>query len=652
LILPGSFVSKDQDQFESLFDAQSRNELRSRLSSLQVRLSLPQAQRLTAHAESLAPALLPLRIAIAHTYTSEMLNPWLDLAGALEGFKPGNYHAPYGMILQEAQPNSGLVTHRPDVTVLLLRREDLHPALARPLAALDPPSQESLRQEALESLRAMLTRFRKLSVGHLVLTVLPSLLPSGLGIYDVQSERSESAWWAVFKAEAAQFLRESVQASSYLDLDQILLQLGRDGFFDPRLWYSATFPFTAGAASELARRIVVVGAVTKLPKAKVIALDADNTLWGGIIGEDGINGIALGPDYPGNVYVEFQRRLLEYQQRGFILALCSKNNAVDVEQVLKEHPHQLLREGLFAARRVNWQPKAENLTSLAEELNLGLESFVFVDDSEHECASVRQQLPQVEVVCVPTKPVLIPGCLDKVARLEVLSLTAEDLAKTQLYAQESKRRLFQANSHVEGLGTREYLASLQMKMRIGIDDPTNVVRLAQLTQKTNQFNLTTHRYNEQQMRELVESRDWIVAHFSLSDIFGHSGIVGLALFRLHTAEQVELETFLMSCRVIGREAESAFLNALLGRLQSQGITEVLASFIPTPKNGLASRFLAEQGFHEYADGKYSWSFAKGSPKPDTAFPLALEFENRGAEDTAAARSAFVADRSETPPRTS
>src|SRR5262249_13783701 len=157
------------------------------------------------------------------------------------------------------------------------------------------------------------------------------------------------------------------------------------------------------------------------------------------------------------------------------------------------------REELFAARRVNWQPKAENLRSLAEELNLGLESFVFVDDSEHECAAVRQQLPQVEVVCVPAKPVLVPGCLDRVARLEVLSLTAEDLAKTELYAQESKRRLFQASSHAEGLGTRDYLASLKMKMRIGIDDQTSLARLAQLTQKTNQFNLTTHRYNEQQM---------------------------------------------------------------------------------------------------------------------------------------------------------
>ena len=172
-----------------------------------------------------------------------------------------------------------------------------------------------------------------------------------------------------------------------------------------------------------------LGVVLKFPKAKVIVLDADNTLWGGIIGEDGIDGIALGSDYPGNAFLQFQRRLLDYQQRGFILALCSKNNAADVDQVLKQHPHQLLRDEHFAARRVNWLPKPDNLVSLAEELNLGLDSFIFVDDSDHECAAVRQRLPQVEVVRTPSRPIDIPGCLEHVSRLEVLSLTAEDMVK-------------------------------------------------------------------------------------------------------------------------------------------------------------------------------------------------------------------------------
>jgi FkbH-like protein len=638
-------VPTQQDQFESLISVVSRVELRSRLAELQLKLNLPQAQRLASHARSLSPALIPLRLGIVRTYTSELLDPWLDLASTLEGFRIDTYHAPFGTTLQEAQPDSGLVKHRPDITALLLRREDLHPALARPIATLDASQQEKLRRDALETLRGLLVPLRRQSVGHIVVTVLPQIMPIGLGIYDAQSEMSEAAWWAAFKADAARCLRESIQAASYLDLDQVVLEVGRDAFFDSRLWYSARFPFSPAAAAEFARRVAVFGVVTKLPKAKVIALDADNTLWGGIIGEDGINGIALGPDYPGNLYLDFQRRLLDYQQRGFVLAMCSKNNPQDVDRVLKDHPHQLLREEHFAARRVNWQPKAENLASLAAELNLGLDSFVFVDDSEHECAAVCHELPQVEVVRLPKKPLLIPRCLDGVARLEVLSVTAEDRAKTALYAQERQRRELQASSRHDGLGAGDYLKSLEMKMQIGIDDRSHLARLAQLTQKTNQFNLTTRRYNEQQVQDWIDAPTSMVAHFSLSDIFGHSGVVGLAMFRFVAPKRAELDTFLMSCRVIGREAESAFLHALLRRLEAMGVTEVLASFIPTQKNALAAQFLREQGFDEYADNQYRWNLEETAPKLEDAFPVAVQFEGREAEPAAKAGAAVAAARS-------
>src|SRR5262249_11723519 len=151
-------------------------------------------------------------------------------------------------------------------------------------------------------------------------------------------------------------------------------------------------------------------------KAKVIALDVDNTLWGGVVGEDGRDGIAIGPEYPGNAYFAFQRRLLDFRQRGFLLTLCSKNNLADVEEVLREHPHQILRMEHFAAVRINWEPKIDNLIELAEELNLGLDSFIFVDDSDYECALVRRELPQVEVVQTPARPVDVANCLDHVSR--------------------------------------------------------------------------------------------------------------------------------------------------------------------------------------------------------------------------------------------
>lgn len=617
-------MPRNETRFEDLLSARSRAELRAMVSSPRVKLSIPEAQRLISHAESLEPAVQALRLGVIHTYTSDLLEPWLNLVAALQGLALQIYHAPYGLALQEAHEESGLVKHNPDLTLLMLQREDLHPDLARPLSGFGPAEQNALREAALGQLRGFVGRLRAQHVGHIALTLLPSVLAPGLGIYDAQSERSESGWWASLKADIGRLMRESVQASTFLDLDQVLQQLGRESFFDYRLWYSARSPFSARAAFEVARKVVGLGAVIKLPKAKVIVLDADNTLWGGVIGEDGMNGIALGPDYPGNLYVEFQRRLLDYQQRGFILALCTKNNPGDVDQVLKEHPHQLLRDEHFAARRINWQPKPGNLRSLAEELNLGLDSFVFVDDSDHECAVVRYALPQVEVVQAPAKPMYLPTCLEDVARLEVLTLTAEDLAKTELYAQERRRRELKENVAQSSGDLRGYLASLGMRMRIGFNDPAHLARLSQLTQKTNQFNLTTRRFNEQKMQELIAADDWLVAHFSLSDAFGDSGIVGLALVHVTTPEQANLDTFLMSCRVIGREAESAFLHALLRSLSEQGIREVMASYLPTPKNGLAEHFLSEQGFQHSGNGQYRRYFSESPPQPESAFPIAVE----------------------------
>jgi FkbH-like protein len=608
---------------DALLSTTTLAELRARLALHDVALGLPQVQRLRDHAARLAPPTQGLRVGIVHTYTSELLDPWLTLAAALQGMEVDTYHAPYGLSLQEAQADSALVCHKPDLTLLLLQREDLHPALAEPLAALDPLEQEALRQEVRETLSDIIQRFRRQRIGQLVITLLPTVFPPGLGLYDAQSERSEGVWWASLKTELGSLIRESVSAALFLDLDLLVQHLGQRHFFDLRLWYSARYPFTPLGAQVLAQRVINIGVGLKFPKAKVLVLDADNTLWGGILGEDGLNGIALGPEYPGNVYLEFQRRILHYQQRGFILALCSKNNAADVDQLLNEHPHQLIKDRHLAARRVNWKAKTDNLVSLAAELNVGLESFIFLDDSDYECAAVRHQLPQVEVVQTPTKPILIPFCLEHVARLEVLSITDEDRVKTQLYVQERHRKQFQETVSRRAGGGRDYLASLNMTMRVGFDDARHLKRLAQLTQKTNQFNLTTRRYDEQQIQHFIDAKDWLVAYFSLTDIFGDSGIVGLALWHRLNSTWAVLDNFLLSCRVLGRGAESAFLHAQLRYLTKQGITELVADYIPTAKNTLVENFLSQQGFCEGEDGRYRRNLWTHPAAPASAFPIAI-----------------------------
>jgi len=617
---------KVRQQFADLLAIDSLEQMRAEVAKWPAALTLPQAQELTARAAALSAKKTDLRVAVVHTYTSDLLDPWLSLTAALQGMTVHTYHAPYGIALDEARPNSALESFAPDVTLFLLRGEDLHPGLARPIAGFDGYEQSRVRTEAVERLRSIVEPFRARQIGYVVLTLLPSTLEPALGTFDAQFDRSEAAWWAALRSDVAGWMRDSVASSLFLDLEVVLRLVGRRRFFDPRFWYTARYPFSPEASHEIARRVVNTGVVLKTPRAKVLVLDADNTLWGGIIGEDGIGGIELGPDYPGAAYVDFQRRILHFQQRGIILALCSKNNPADLLQVLGEHPHQILREKDFAAMRVNWLPKVENLESLAKELNVGLESFVFVDDSVHECEAVRQLLPQVEVIHTPARPIDVPACLDHVARLEVLSLTPEDMTKTELYAQERRRRELNEEVASNGGAAQEYLRRLGMKMQVHLNPSGHIARLSQLTQKTNQFNLTTRRYDEHTIKQLVHDDHWLVADFSLVDIFGDSGIVGLALLRLHDNGEAELDTFLMSCRVIGREAEGAFLHALMRALAARGFVRVVADFFPTRKNELAQSFLTAQGFQVCEDGRYRRDLRSCPPLPEDRYFIAVEVD--------------------------
>jgi FkbH-like protein len=631
--LPGGLVDLDDErrssamkrapgQLDRAFEAASAAQMRAVLPHPLPALTLPQVMELTRHLQSLGEAVCPVRIGVIHTYTSEPLDPYLHFAAALQGLRADLHHAPYGVTVQESQDGSALQAYAPDLTLLLLRWEDLHPALTMGLTTLDPEGRREVATRVLEVAIHLTGKFQRTIGGYVVLTLLPPMVGPGLGLYDAGAEASEVAWRAAVKAEIGRRLAIELASVSLLDLDDIVAEVGRRRFFDRRWWYTSRFPFTTEAAQELARRVIALAAVMKLPRAKVIALDADNTLWGGIVGEDGINGIALGPDYPGRAYVQFQERLLDYQQRGFLLALCSKNNLEDVLEVLRRHPHQVLREEHLAAMRVNWEPKSANLPSLADELNLGLESFVFIDDSDHECLMVRQSWPMVEVVQVPARAVDIPTCLDSVARLEVLQFTAEDRRRTEMYVQERKRReMAEAHTDVES-----YLKSLDMRMAVGVDDAGQVARIAQLTQKTNQFNLTTRRYTEAEVRAFVDSPEWLVAHFSLTDVFGDSGLVGVALSHVSAPDTAELDTLLMSCRVIGRQAETAFLESVLSLLRQRGVRTVLADYVPTAKNKLVEGFLPAHAFTRREDGRFTRDLTAPPPASASELPIAVRVE--------------------------
>jgi FkbH-like protein len=319
---------------------------------------------------------------------------------------------------------------------------------------------------------------------------------------------------------------------------------------------------------------------------KCIVLDLDNTLWGGVIGEDGLGGIQLGAEAPGNAFVAFQSELEKLWRRGILLAIASKNNPDDARAALEQHPDMLLRPSHFAAQRINWSSKAANIRELARELNIGLDSLVFLDDNPVERAQVRAELPQVLVPELPTDPADYRTCLLELGVFDTLALTAEDRQRNQQYADQRARR--EAES---ALSVDDYLADLDLVVEIELANPLNLARIAQLTNKTNQFNLTTRRYTEAEISDRL-ARGWRVFGARVRDRFGDNGLTGLIML----TPDWTIDTLLLSCRVMGRGVETALLAMASDEALRAGVSRLRGWFHPTDKNAPARDVYRDHGF--------------------------------------------------------
>ena len=325
---------------------------------------------------------------------------------------------------------------------------------------------------------------------------------------------------------------------------------------------------------------------------KCIVLDLDNTLWGGVIGEDGIEGIFLGGSYPGNVYEDMQRKLLSAYNNGIILAICSKNNEEDAMQVINKHPNMILRDNHFAIKRINWMNKADNIQDIANTLNIGLDSIVFIDDNPSERELIKNLLPTVVVPDFPEKLYLIPQFIDDVLveYFTLYSLTEEDKNKTQQYRQNAQRNAYKDKFN----NYNQYLKALKMVIDISLINEIDIPRVAQLTQKTNQFNLTTKRYSEEDIRKFIEEGNIIIVA-RIKDKFGEYGLTGVCIIVTYE-DRATIDTFLMSCRVIGREIENEFIKQIILYLASLGYNHITSSYIKTGKNALVESFFDNNGF--------------------------------------------------------
>lgn len=325
-----------------------------------------------------------------------------------------------------------------------------------------------------------------------------------------------------------------------------------------------------------------------LKRKKCIVLDLDNTLWGGVLGEDGISGIKIGGDYPGKAFAFFQKSLLQLSKSGVILTVCSKNNEADVLEAWDKNPFMVLKKEHFAAYRINWTDKATNIKELAEELNIGLDSMVFVDDNPTERELIKQMLPMVSVPEFPAQPYELPIFFKQLVDdyFKVYSITDEDKKKTEQYKANAARA--QAQNAFADFGA--FLENLDIQIAIEAANEFNIPRIAQMTQKTNQFNLTTKRYTDADVKGFLAA-GWKIWCISVADRFGDNGITGCIMINGD-----EIDTLLLSCRILGKGIEKAFVSKILLLLKENGVTSIKASYVPTAKNAQVAEFYDRCGF--------------------------------------------------------
>ena len=537
--------------------------------------------------ESRAEASLQeIRVYVLNNHTVDNLRWFLQGLGYREGLKIIYTQGPYDAIMQEVlQPGSAFDQTRPEVVVLSLLFESLVPDFA-----LNQFSVADVTERLRRMIEAITSKSTAIVVANTFL--LPPYSADGIA-----GSRIPHSLGNKIRAvnERYRRLAEETPNVYLIDFNLIEQHLGIARSRDYRLWFTAKALLTNKFLQAYADEIFKVLRALKGKSKKCLVLDCDGTLWGGLAGEDGLEGIRLDAhEYPGNIFYRFQQNVLALLERGAILCLCSKNNPEDVWEILDTHPHCLIKRSHLAAWRINWESKASNIESLAEELNLAIDGFVFVDDQRMECELVQESLPGITALQVPSNLFAFPNLLFEHGGFDTLSVVEEDKRRGKMYQVEAVRK--KNSERYRGLD--EFLSTLGMVASIRPAQASEIQRIAQLTQKTNQFNLTTRRYSEGEILKFAEDPDCGVFSLSVKDRFGDLGLTGVLIAR-REGQAARVDTFLMSCRILGRKLEHAFLNTCMSHLEEKWQLDSWTSeYLPTRKNQQVAGFWPQLGFSE------------------------------------------------------
>lgn len=385
-----------------------------------------------------------------------------------------------------------------------------------------------------------------------------------------------------------------------LDLDAIQAACGREKFSDPKLYYIAKMPISVDALPAVAKNVVDMVQALRGAVKKCVVLDLDNTLWGGVIGDDGLGGIQIGELGTGHAFSDFQTWLKELKNRGMLLAVCSKNSDQTAKEPFEKHPEMILRLEDFSMFVANWEDKASNIRTIQKTLNIGMDSLVFLDDNPFERNLVRSMIPEITVPELPEDPAMYLQYLRSLGLFEMASYSAEDNQRTQQYREQAERAVFESSfqsydAYLEGLGMKAVAAPF---------DAFHYPRIAQLTQRSNQFNLRTVRYTEAEIEALSRDDSHICLYFMLKDKFGDHGLISVVILDKQADSSLFVSEWLMSCRVLKRGMEEFIVNKILQTAGAHGFRKVIGEYIPTPKNAMVKDLYEKLGFVRVGENRF------------------------------------------------
>ena len=552
--------------------------------------------QLTSLAKSIARArtddmpvegLTPLRLALLSNGTTSLLVPALIASAARYGFLLDVVEAPFDQAMQAAlDPESEINSSSPDVALLAF---DQH-ILPVPSSMVDPAEAADCIEATVARIDTIRRGVAAASGATVILQTLPPPATHTIGSYDLQLPGSLRRLAAAVNVRLTEIVDGS--GDMLLDVAGLAQMVGLHDWHDPNQWYMAKLAFTQNAVPLYADHVARLLAAWKGKSRKCLVLDLDNTLWGGVIGDDGVGGISLGQGDPvGEAHLAIQAAALELRRLGVVLAVSSKNDDATAREPFRNHPDMLMRESDIAVFQANWSDKATNLEAIAATLDIGVDSLVLLDDNPAERAQVREALPTVAVPELPDDPAQFARTLLAAGYFETVSLSQEDLIRADDYGARAKRIELQGNAR----SLDSYLESLEMEIVFAAFDKTGRSRIAQLTNKSNQFNLTTRRYSEKDIEEIENDPTVFTLQVRLRDRFGDTGMISVIICR-EGGEAWEIDTWLMSCRVLGRGVEDAVLAELVRNGISAGKKALIGRFIPSGKNEMVRDHYQKLGF--------------------------------------------------------